>query len=49
MRSSMTQGRLNSFAILSLENDLVKKIGVKNAMKRFARKNVLRGIMNVFL
>lgn len=32
----MTQDRLNSLAILSIENDLVKKIGVESAMKRFA-------------
>lgn len=50
--ASLTQERLNSLAILSIEIDLVKKIGVESTMKRFAdlkaRKNVLGRIMNVF-
>lgn len=36
----MTQGRLNSLTILSIENDLVKKIAVESVMKRFAHLKV---------
>ena len=35
LRLSMTQDRLNSLSILSIENDLVKKIDIESAMKRF--------------
>lgn len=47
----MTQDRINSLAIFSTENDLLK-IGIESVMKRFAdlkaRKNDLHRIMNIF-
>lgn len=36
LRSSMAQERLNSLAILSIENDIVKMIDVERAIKTFA-------------
>jgi hypothetical protein len=36
LRSSMSQDRMNSLAILCIENDIAKNINIESAMKRFA-------------
>lgn len=36
LRSSVSEDRLNSLAILSIENDIAKQINVESAIKRFA-------------
>lgn len=48
MRSPTTEYILNSLAIFSIENDLVKQTGVKGANLK-VRNNVLGWIMNVYL
>ena len=44
LRSTMSQGRLNSLALISIENDFLKNLDYERIINDFAAKNVRRTI-----